>query len=126
MNHFTIMDLEELEYEAEKETKYTWRFEDYFEDMESEPQHLVFFDFSGCDLFQKVLQNSLRGNDIIRREKNCYCLRLEGMSNEARYAVLSRIRKNLEKEGLYSVLNMNVDAEILKESRDPFPYRIAV
>ena len=48
------------------------------------------------------------------------------MSREARYAVLSRIRKNLEKEGLYSVLNMNVDAEILKDSTDVSPYRIAV
>ncbi len=33
--------------------------------------------------------------------------------------------KNLEKEGLCSVLNMNVDASVLEEEREDW-YRIAV
>ena len=131
MNHFTIMDLEELEYGAsriakvlEKESK---PFTPYF-DMEPfyGVHHVVFFNFGNNEEFENILRKTLRDNDIILRKDNCYYLKLNGLTEEGKNRVVSRIIKNLEKEGLYSSLNLNVDASVLEEEREEGWYRIAV
>ena len=130
MNHFTIMDLEELEYGASRIERFLERekrpFTPYFE---MEPffgvHHVVFFNFSNSEEFENVLRKTLRDNDIILRKDNCYYLRLSGLTEEGKNRVVGRVIKNLEKEGLCSVLNMNVDASVLEEEREDW-YRIAV
>ncbi len=61
------------------------------------------------------------------RRGNCFYIRLSGLSEEGKRAVVGRIMKNLEKEGLYSRLNLDVDASVLAEE-DPAEtwYPIAV
>ena len=49
---------------------------------------------------------------------NCYYLQLHGLTGDGRRVVVRRIMENLEREGLYSVLNMNVDASVLDEERE--------
>ena len=100
----TIVDLKELEYEAERGYADTEGLAGYFEDIEepADTHHLVFFDFSNSDEFEKILHKTLRDNDIIMQRGNCFYIRLSGLSEEGKRAVVGRIMKNLEKEGLYS------------------------
>ena len=128
MNHFTTIDLEELEYGAARIERQSLDLSGYFEEIEpySELHHLVFFDFSNSDELEKVLYKSLRDNDIIRRRGNCFDIRLEGLSEAAKNAVVGRIMKNLKKEGLYPVVNLNVDASVLEDKEEEARYRIAV
>lgn len=124
MNHFTIMDLEELEYEAEKEYAGLDEAVGYsLHIMEtSEVYHLVFFDFSNSDVLEKILYKTLRDNDIIMQRGNCFYIRLAGLSEEGKQAVVDRILRNLEREGLYSRLNLDVDASMLEEENDFVPW----
>ncbi len=117
MNHFTIMDMEELEYEVERGYAGMDGSVRLFEDIPEEPavHHLVFFDFSNSGVLERILHKTLRDNDTILQRGNCYYIRLTGISEGGKRAVVDRIIKSLEKEGLYSKLNLDVDASMLEE-----------
>ena len=68
--------------------------------------------------FGEILHNSLRRSDIIMRRNNDYYLLLPDLTEQNKFKVLSRIRGNLQREGLYSSVDMNVDSMIIGPDRE--------
>ena len=62
----------------------------------------------------------------MRRENDFYLL-LPDLSEQNKLTVLSRIRRNLQKAGLYSAVDMSVDSIIIGPDREYETwYRVAV
>jgi len=79
------------------------------------------------ETFGKLLHNSLRRSDIIMRRANDFYLLLPDLSEQNKLSVLSRIRRNLQKAGLYSAVDMSVDSIIIGPDREYETwYRVAV
>ena len=66
----------------------------------------------------EVLRKSLRGSDIIMQCDNQFYLLLPDVNEENKISVLSRIRRNLQKEGLYQIANMSADSMMIGPDRE--------
>ena len=64
-----------------------------------------------------ILRNSLRRSDIIMQKENDFYLLLPDLSEQNKISVLGRIRRNLIKEGLYSIVKMRADAMMIEPDR---------
>jgi len=67
--------------------------------------------------FGTILRNSLRRSDIIMQKENDFYLLLPDLSEQNKISVLGRIRRNLIKEGLYSIVKMRADAMMIEPDR---------
>ncbi|MCR5292998.1 MAG: hypothetical protein K6E28_09020 [Eubacterium sp.] len=77
--------------------------------------------------FGIVLCNSLRKSDVITQHGNDFYILLPGLTEENKVSVLSRIRKNLQKENLYQFIEMSVDTMVIgPDAEYETWYRVAV